>query len=190
MKFTNHALHVLPLEVLIGQLAHPREEEMRMRSRHRSSSGSGGSARISQPRNHLRCLSRVPIRPSQFAQPKTHFWYLIWSFLPKYLFYNHGVREPRLFHTQEVAGSSPAAPTIKISSFGLRNGPRPANAVHVHRSGERIPELHRVDGLSCTVRPSFRHAITSIRNRGFAAGEQVTLNTPYFSAAGSAREGV
>jgi len=25
----------------------------------------------------LRCLSRVPIRPSQIAQPQTHFWYLI-----------------------------------------------------------------------------------------------------------------
>jgi hypothetical protein len=43
-----------------------------------------------------------------------HSCYLNTHFLQKYLLYNHGVREPRLFHTQEVTGSSPVAPTIEL----------------------------------------------------------------------------
>ena len=78
----------------------------------------GGTAPRGPPAwRELRCLSRVPIRPSQIAQPQTHFWYLILTFLQKYLFYNHSVREPRLLHTQEVTGSSPVAPTTTSIDF-------------------------------------------------------------------------
>ena len=39
---------------------------------------SSGTAHLGPPAwRELRGLSRVPIRPSQIAQPQTHFWYLI-----------------------------------------------------------------------------------------------------------------
>ena len=66
----------------ISRRAHPREERFTcvrtvLQRKHRPALNSGTSPRSPPAWRELRCLSRVLIRPSQIAQPQTHFWYLI-----------------------------------------------------------------------------------------------------------------